>query len=108
MEVSDLVFAIDSIPAVLAITTDPFIVYTSNAFAILGLRALYFLLSGIMGLFRYLKVGICAVLVFVGAKMCLVDVVEIPVGVSLGVVVGLLGLAVLASLVHPPAKTPDA
>lgn len=108
VEVSDLVFATDSIPAVLAITTDPFIVYTSNAFAILGLRALYFLLSGIMGLFRYLKVGICAVLVFVGAKMCLVDVVEIPVGVSLGVVVGLLGLAVLASLVHPSAKTPDA
>ena len=106
VEVSDLVFATDSIPAVLAISTDPFIVYTSNAFAVLGLRALYFLLSGIMGLFRYLKVGISAVLVFVGAKMCLVDIVEIPVGMSLGVVAGLLGLAVLISLVYTPAKTP--
>ncbi len=101
VEASDLVFAVDSIPAVLAISHDPFIVYTSNAFAILGLRALYFLLSGIVGLFRFLKFGVSIVLVYVGVKMLIVDVYKIPVGVSLGVVVGILTLSVIASLLLP-------
>jgi len=102
VEVSDLVFAVDSIPAVLAISHDPFIVYTSNAFAILGLRALYFLLSGIVGLFRYLKFGVSIVLVYVGIKMLIVDFYKIPVGVSLGVVVGILTLSIIVSLL--PSK----
>lgn len=99
VEATDLVFAVDSIPAVFAVTRDPFIVYTSNIFAILGLRAMYFLLAGVMDRFRYLKVGLATVLVFVGVKMTIVDVYKIPVGVSLGVVAGILAVAVVASLV---------
>jgi tellurite resistance protein TerC len=98
IESTDLVFALDSIPAIFAITLDPFIVYTSNVFAILGLRALYFALADIMGLFSYLKLGLAVVLVFVGAKMVLSDIYKIPVGLSLGVVGGILAVAVLASL----------
>lgn len=105
VEASDLVFAVDSIPAVLAISRDPFIVYTSNAFAILGLRALYFLLSGIVRLFRYLKFGVSIVLVYVGVKMLIVDVYKIPVIVSLGVVAGILTLSVAVSLVGPKQES---
>src|SRR3990167_1024276 len=101
IESSDVVFAIDSIPAVLAVSRDPFIVYTSNVFAILGLRALYFLLSGIMGLFRYLKAGISFILCFVGVKMLIADVWHMPIGLSLGVIAGILTVAIVASLLHP-------
>ncbi len=98
VETTDLLFAVDSIPAIFAITSDPFIVYTSNVFAILGLRALYFLLAGIMDLFRYLKIGLSLVLIFVGMKMILTDVYEIPIYVSLAVVAGILALSIAASL----------
>jgi TerC family integral membrane protein len=98
VETTDVIFAVDSIPAIFAITRDPFIVYTSNVFAILGLRALYFLLAGVMEMFTYLKVGLSIVLCFVGAKMMVVDLYEIPIGVSLGVVGGILTLSVLASV----------
>ena len=101
VETTDLIFAVDSIPAIFAITTDPFIVFTSNAFAILGLRSLYFLLAGVVDKLHYLKVGLAAVLVFVGAKMGLVDVVKIPPFVSLGVITALLGGSVWASLRWP-------
>jgi tellurite resistance protein TerC len=100
VEVSDLVFAVDSIPAIFAITTDPFIVFTSNIFAILGLRSLYFLLAGMIGRFRYLNVGLAAVLIFVGAKMMLVEWIKLPIVVSLGVVAGLLTLSILASILR--------
>ena len=105
MEASDLIFAIDSIPAILAITTDLFIVYTSNVFAILGLRALYFLLAGIIGLFRFLKLGVSVVLCYVGTKMILMDVYPISVGVSLGVVVTVLAVSILASVILKGQKT---
>lgn len=98
IETTDLIFAVDSIPAILAITDDPFIVYTSNVFAILGLRALYFALAGIMQLFHYLAYGLSAVLVFVGAKMMLVDVYKIPIQISLLVIVLILTIAVVASI----------
>jgi tellurite resistance protein TerC len=102
VEVTDLVFAVDSIPAIFAVTRDPFIVYTSNIFAILGLRALYFLLASAMGKFRFLKFGLGLVLSFVGAKMVLAEWVEIPIELSLAVVVALLAGSVLASLIRPP------
>lgn len=98
VETTDVIFAVDSIPAIFAVTRDPFIVYTSNVFAILGLRALYFLLAGVMDMFTYLKIGLSLVLCFVGAKMMIVDVYKIPIGVSLGVVGGILVLSVIASL----------
>lgn len=98
VETTDLVFAVDSIPAIFAVTEDPFIVYTSNVFAILGLRALYFLLANVMDKFEYLKYGLSAVLTFVGIKMVIVDFYKIPVGVSLGIVAGILTLSILASL----------
>ena len=101
VETTDLIFAVDSIPAIFAITTDPFIVYTSNIFAILGLRALYFLLAGVIHKFHYLKLGLSVVLVFVGMKMLLEDVVHIPIGISLGVVAGVLAISVIASLLFP-------
>lgn len=101
VEFTDLVFAVDSIPAIFAITKEPFIVYTSNVFAILGLRSLYFALAGIMGYFHYLKLGLALVLVFVGAKMMLVDIYKIPIGVSLSVVAGILLISVLVSLIWP-------
>jgi tellurite resistance protein TerC len=99
IETTDVIFAVDSVPAILAITTDPFIVYTSNVFAILGLRSLFFVLAGVMGLFRYLRVGLAVVLVFVGAKMLVADVLHIPVGVSLGVVASVLLLSIGLSIV---------
>jgi tellurite resistance protein TerC len=98
VETSDLIFAIDSIPAIFAVTSDPFLVYTSNVFAILGLRALYFVLAGVMGALRYLKLGLAAVLVFVGVKMTLVDLYKIPPSLSLAVIATLLAAAVGASL----------
>ena len=98
VEFTDLVFAVDSIPAIFAVTRDPFLVYTSNVFAILGLRSLYFLLAGVMHKFEYLKLGLSAILVFVGAKMALVDWVKVPAGISLAVIAAILGLAVAASL----------
>jgi tellurite resistance protein TerC len=98
VETTDVIFAVDSIPAIFAITLDPFIVYTSNVFAILGLRALYFLLAGVMDMFTYLKVGLSLVLCFVGAKMVIVDIYKIPTGVSLAVVGGILLLAIIASM----------
>ena len=104
VETTDVIFAVDSIPAIFAITQDPFIVYTSNVFAILGLRALYFMLAGVMEMFTYLKVGLSAVLCFVGAKMMLVDIYKIPIGVSLAVIGGVLLLSILASWVFQPKK----
>ena len=104
IETTDLIFAVDSIPAILAVTDDPFIVYTSNVFAILGLRALYFALAGIMQLFHYLAYGLSAVLVFVGAKMMLVDVYKIPIQFSLLVIVLILTIAVVASIIRSRSK----
>jgi tellurite resistance protein TerC len=98
VESTDLIFAVDSIPAIFAVTQEPFIVYTSNVFAILGLRALYFLLANVMDKFQYLKYGLAAVLTFVGVKMVIVDLYKIPVGVSLLVVAGILTISILASL----------
>ena len=98
VESTDLIFAVDSIPAIFAVTRDPFIVYTSNVFAILGLRALYFLLANVMDKFQYLKFGLSAVLVFIGVKMVIVDLYHIPVGLSLAVVAGILTLSIVASL----------
>jgi TerC family integral membrane protein len=98
IELSDLIFAVDSIPAIFAITTDPFIVFTSNIFAILGLRAMYFMLAGLADRFHLLKYGLAMVLVFVGAKMLLAGVYPIPVGLSLGVVGLIIGTFMVASL----------
>jgi len=100
VESTDLIFAVDSIPAIFAVTQDPFIVYTSNVFAILGLRSLYFVLAGVMDKFHYLKPGLAVVLTFVGVKMVLVDIYKIPTAVSLGVIVTVLAVAVVASLVR--------
>lgn len=98
IEFTDLVFAVDSIPAIFAITTDPFIVFTSNVLAILGLRSMYFLLAGIVHRFVYLKTGLSLIMVFIGVKMLLLDVFKIPTAVSLGVVASILTLSVVLSL----------
>ena len=98
VEASDLIFAVDSIPAIFAITTDPFIVLTSNIFAILGLRAMYFLLAGVADRYSLLKYGLAVVLMFIGVKMLLIDVYKIPVGFSLAVVAVIIGASVWASL----------
>jgi tellurite resistance protein TerC len=100
VESTDVVFAIDSIPAVLSITQDPFLVYTSNVFAILGLRALYFLLAGAVAQFYYLKPALALILSFVGVKMLVGGAYKIPAGVSLGAIAGLLAVAIVASLVR--------
>jgi tellurite resistance protein TerC len=105
VEFSDLLFAVDSIPAIFAVTTDPFVVYTSNAFAILGLRSLYFLLADAHARFRYLKVGLAFVLVFVGAKLVLLDLLKIPPLLSLAVIVSILALSVGASLYRSPSRS---
>lgn len=107
VEATDLVFAIDSIPAVFAVTRDPFIVYTSNIFAILGLRALYFALAGSLEKFRYIKHGLSAVLVFVGIKMLASHYYKIPIGIALGVIVTILTVAIVASL-YADRKKPAA
>lgn len=101
VESTDIIFAVDSIPAILAITTDPFIVYTSNMFAILGLRSLYFALAAIMRLFHHLHYGLSVILVFVGIKMLVSEFYKIPIGVALGAIVGILALSVIASIVWP-------
>lgn len=101
IETTDIIFAVDSIPAILAITSNPFIVYTSNVFAILGLRALYFALAGIMNLFHYLHYGLSVILVFVGVKMVLADVFKIPIEISLLVVLGVLIVSIIFSLLFP-------
>lgn len=98
IESSDILFAIDSIPAIFAITTDPFIVFSSNAFAILGLRSLYFLLAGLIDRFAYLKLGLAALLVFAGVKILVSDVYKMPVALSLAVIVGILGVSIAVSL----------
>jgi tellurite resistance protein TerC len=98
VETTDVVFAVDSIPAIFAVTRDPFLVLTSNVFAILGLRALYFLLAGLIHRFVYLKYGLAAILVFVGAKMLLSDVYHVPVWLSLAVIAVVLAVAIAASL----------
>jgi tellurite resistance protein TerC len=98
VDFADVVFAVDSIPAIFAVTQEPFIVFTSNAFAILGLRALYFLLAGMMDRFAYLKLGLAAVLVFVGAKMLLTDIWKVPIWLSLLVIASLIGGSILVSL----------
>jgi tellurite resistance protein TerC len=111
VEFTDLIFAVDSIPAIFAVTTDPFIVYTSNVFAILGLRSLYFALAGVMDKFHYLKIGLGVVLTFVGVKMLLAHTPwKIDTLISLGVIVTVLGVAVVASWLRPKKlelKTPD-
>ncbi len=98
VESTDVVFALDSIPAIFAITDDPFLVYTSNVFAILGLRAMYFLLAGVMDKFRYLKMGLAIILVYVGFKMVISEWYHIPTGISLGIIAFVLTIAVLISL----------
>jgi tellurite resistance protein TerC len=98
VETSDIIFAVDSIPAIFAVTSDPFLVFSSNAFAILGLRALYFMLAGMIDRFVYLKVGLAVVLVLVGVKMLLADVVHIPVWISLAVIAATITISIVASL----------
>jgi tellurite resistance protein TerC len=104
VELTDLVFAVDSIPAIFAVTSDPFIVFTSNIFALLGLRSLYFLLAGMVERFRYLKFGLVGILLFVGAKLLLAGVWKIPIAVSLAVIAGILAVAIGASLIRDATK----
>jgi tellurite resistance protein TerC len=101
VETTDLIFAVDSIPAIFAVTKDPFLVYTSNVCAILGLRSLYFLLAGVIHKFHLLKLGIAAVLTFVGVKMLLSSVYQIPILISLFVIIGVLAVSVAASVIFP-------
>ena len=111
VETSDLIFAVDSIPAVLAVSTDKFIVYTSNVFAVVGLRSLYFLLASVMDLFRYLKAGVSLILFYVGIKMLISGYFKIPALLSLGVVLGILAVSILLSVAikhpHPHEDLPD-
>jgi tellurite resistance protein TerC len=100
IEISDVVFAVDSIPAIFAVTQQPFLVFTSNAFAVLGLRAMYFLLADLMHRFVYLKLGLALVLVWVGVKMLLLEVYKIPTALSLAVVGLILGTAIAAGLIR--------
>ncbi len=99
VEVTDVIFAVDSIPAILAVTKDPFIVYSSNIFAILGLRSLYFALAGVMKMFRYLHYGLAAILGFVGVKMLITDIYKIPIGISLSIIALILFVSVAVSVV---------
>jgi TerC family integral membrane protein len=104
IETSDIIFALDSVPAVLSITLDPFVVYTSNIFSILGLRALYFALAGSMIMFGYLNYGITAILIFVGLKMLISGFYEIPAGAALGVIIVILSISIGFSVLHPGSK----
>ena len=107
VEFTDVIFAVDSIPAIFAVTTDPFIVYTSNVFAILGLRSLYFALAGVMDKFHYLKIGLGVVLAFVGVKMILAhSPYKLDTLLSLGVVIGILAVSVVASVLRPKPQGP--
>jgi len=101
IETTDVVFAADSIPAILSITRDSFVVYTSNVFAVLGLRSLYFALAGMMDLFHFLHYGVSAILIFTGAKMLLGGVYEMPIGLALGVILGIILISIVASLLWP-------
>ncbi len=114
VEFTDIIFAVDSIPAIFAITQEPFIVFTSNVFAILGLRALFFALAGLMQLFHYLGTGLAFILMFVGAKMLyhylekeeiIPGLAKFPIALSLGIIVGILGISILVSILRPPAKS---
>ena len=105
VETTDIVFALDSVPAVLAVTREPFLVYTSNVFAMLGLRSLYFVLAGVVDRFRYLRVGLAAILIFFGARLLLGDFIDVPTEVSLGVIAVALTLAVAASIKWPNGST---
>ena len=107
IEVTDLVFAVDSIPAIFAITRDPFIVFTSNIMAILGLRSMYFLLADVVDRFVYLKTGLAVILSFIGVKLLLLEVFKIPIVVSLGVVMGVLAVSVIASLWKTRNRVPQ-
>ena len=107
VEATDLIFAIDSIPAIFGITRDPFLVFTSNIFAVMGLRSLFFLLASVVTRFHLLKYGLAAILTFVGAKMLLEHWIHIPILLSLGIVVCVLALSIVASLVWPQAKQPS-
>jgi tellurite resistance protein TerC len=100
--ITDVIFAVDSIPAIFAITKDPFVVLTSNVFAVLGLRALFFLLAGMADRFHLLGHGLAAVLLFIGAKMLLAGVFAIPIGIALGIVALLIAASIVASLLLPP------
>ena len=104
VEASDVFFAVDSIPAILAISTDPFIVFTSNIFAIMGLRSLFFAVAGLIQLFHYLHYGLAAILAFVGAKMLTAEIYKVPIGVALGVIAAILTLSILASILFPSSK----
>ncbi len=104
IEVTDLIFAMDSIPAILGITTDPFVVYTSNVFAILGLRSLYFALSGMMSMFHFLRFGLAGILIFIGGKLCLASWVFVPTWVSLLVIAVCLSFSIIASLWIPSGE----
>ena len=104
VETTDLLFATDSIPAVLAVTREPFIVYTSNVFAILGLRSLYFALAGMIEVFHFLHYGLSLILIFIGVKMLASGYVQIPIGIALGVVAGVLLVSILLSLLFPKRK----
>jgi tellurite resistance protein TerC len=108
VETTDLIFAVDSIPAIFAVTQEPFIVYSSNVFAILGLRALYFLLADVIHRFHYLKAGLSTVLVFVGLKMLAIDVYKLPIGISLGVIAAVLGVSIAASWFWPRSAQENA
>jgi tellurite resistance protein TerC len=104
IETTDVLFAVDSIPAVLAVTLNAFIVYTSNVFAILGLRSMYFAVSGLIKVFRFLHYGLATILIFVGSKMLAADYFRIPIAATLGVVAGVLLISILASTVFPAKK----
>lgn len=106
IEVTDVIFAVDSIPAIFAITSDPFIVFSSNIFAILGLRSLYFALKSVMDRFHYLRIGLAVILSFIGTKMLLTEVVKIPIIVSLVVIACVLALSVLMSIIYPKVTPP--
>ncbi len=108
IETSDVIFAVDSIPAIFAVTTDPFIVFTSNIFAIMGLRSMYFLLADLSGRFHLLKYGLALVLVFVGVKMLIADLYKVPIGLALGIVALILATSVVASLIATRKPQPKA
>jgi len=105
IETTDIVFSVDSIPAVLAVTLNAFIVYTSNVFAILGLRSMYFAISGLIKIFRFLHYGLALVLILVGLKMLAADYLRIPITATLGTVAGVLLISIAASIVYPAKRT---
>lgn len=104
VEFTDLIFAVDSIPAIFAVTNDPFIVFTSNVFAVMGLRSLFFAVVGVMGIFHYLKYGLSVILTFIGVKMFIQDWYHITIDVALGVIAGVLALSIIASVMFPEKK----